>query len=103
MPKSHANPKHRRAQASGRELTDRIRNLGGRCMEQIIDDDFAIYCERWILPNGVGVIAYYSQDYREVFIAATPDENTWAATEAVLAKAAGSTAQTRFDPLEVPK
>lgn len=79
--------KHKAAQTYGHELTERIIALGGRCMEQVIDREHAIYAERWLFPNGVGVIAYYSPKYREVFIQSTR-EISWTATDAALAKAA---------------
>jgi hypothetical protein len=83
-----AKTKHAAAMASGKEITDRIIARGGRCMEQVIDREFAIYAERWLLPNGVGLIAYYGPDYREVFVEAAPHTNSWAATEAALDAAA---------------
>jgi hypothetical protein len=76
------------AYASGKEMTDRIVKLGGRCMEQLVDKQCALFMERWLLPNGVGLMVIYSPMYREVFIEAAPKIGTWDATDAALAAAA---------------
>jgi hypothetical protein len=76
------------AYASGKQLTDRIAKLGGRCMEQVIDKQCDLFFERWMFPNGVSVVAMYSPDFREVFIEATSGRNSWEATDLALRDAA---------------
>lgn len=76
------------AYASGKELTDRIIALEGRCMEQLVDKSCALFMERWLLPNGVGLMVIYSPMYREVFVEVAPKNGTWEATDAALAAAA---------------
>lgn len=73
-----------KAYASGKEITSRIIALGGRCQEQVIDDEFHIFFERWLFPNGVGVVALYGPDYREAFVQVAPKTNSWTDTDAAL-------------------
>ncbi len=75
------------AYASGKELLDRLPE-GSRCMEQVIDRSCALFFERWLLPNGVGVVVMYAPTYRELFVECAPRTNSWEATEAAIAAAA---------------
>lgn len=85
---SYNEAKLRKAMQFGQELVGEIIQRGGRCMEQVIDREYALYFERWLLPNGVSVVAVYNDSYREVFIEATPRQNSWDATRAALDAAA---------------
>lgn len=79
---------HQLAQARGHHFVERIINVGGHCMEQVIDRKSAVYFERWLLPNGVSVVVMYGPIYGELFIESAPFQSSWTALEQALAAAA---------------
>jgi len=75
--------KMREAFVYGRPLIDRLVDRGARCMEQVIDKQYALFFERWLFPNGRSVVVMYSPTFREVFI--QPKQSvTWQETDAAL-------------------
>lgn len=69
--------KIREAQERLQPLIDQLRELGARCMEQTIDPEFGMICERWLLPNGKSVVVYGSPDWRDLYLQASPFTNDW--------------------------
>jgi len=74
----------REAYSQGKRLSDMLRVHEARCMEQVIDQEHDLFFERWLLPNGVGVVLMYSPSYGEIFIQGAPKTNSWEATETAL-------------------
>lgn len=85
---SRSNKQRDAAYASGKELIDRLRALDARCMEQVVDRSCWLFMERWLLPNGVGLMVIYNHQYREVFSQVAPFTGEWADTDAELARIA---------------
>jgi hypothetical protein len=55
------------ATVAGKPLIDAIHDRGARSMEQVIDRRFGLIFERWLLPNGTGLVSLLAPEYREVF------------------------------------
>lgn len=81
-------------------LVDAIIARGGRCMEQVLDKKFGLVFERWLLQNGTSVVVMAAPQFREVFIEATPRQNSWDATFAALDVAAGERPAPWVQPLK---
>lgn len=60
--------KLRESQAALQPAIDMLKSVDARCMEQVLEPESGIVCERWLLRNGKSVIAYGTPIWRELFV-----------------------------------